>query len=295
MIDDSDIFSIVVDRNRPQRVFAGACSGTYRSLSGGARWAKLPQSKDASYRTYTLAQDPQYENVLFAGTTQGMIKSRDGGATWQKIAPYSTRSIAFDMSKLGRIYIATDDAGILRSDDNGKTWRDANRGFLQPAAHTAGNRRKRRHLHKRKLRGRRFDVLRPAQRQRGMDERKDPGQGGDHAHSVAADFRYVLRGHGPRAARLARMRARVGAPRRAFTEAPLTALVAPRWDSDALLAAAGSSLFISRDFGRELDGAAIPRADPIAVGARAAMDRRDHRIGDSGVEGWRASGSRTGA
>ena len=129
MIDDSDIFSIVVDRNRPQRVFAGACSGIYRSLNGGAKWAKLPQSKDASYRTYTLAQDPQYENVLFAGTTHGMIKSPDGGATWQRIAPYATSSIAFDMSRLGRIYIATDEAGIMRSDDNGETWQPANRGF----------------------------------------------------------------------------------------------------------------------------------------------------------------------
>ncbi len=129
MIDDSDVFSILVDRNRPQRIFAGACSGIYRSLNGGAAWTRLEGASDASYRTYTVVQDPQYENVLFAGTTHGMIRSRDGGATWEKIAPYATRSIAFDLRRLGRIFIATDEAGILRSEDNGRSWRQVNRGF----------------------------------------------------------------------------------------------------------------------------------------------------------------------
>jgi photosystem II stability/assembly factor-like uncharacterized protein len=129
MMDDSDVFSIAVDRNRSQRVFASVCNGIYRSLSGGDRWIRLPGSKDASNRTYSIVQDPQFENVLFAGTSQGMIRSGDGGTTWEKIAPYATRSIAFDMQRLGRIYIATDDFGVLRSEDNGRTWREINRGF----------------------------------------------------------------------------------------------------------------------------------------------------------------------
>jgi photosystem II stability/assembly factor-like uncharacterized protein len=129
MIDDSDVFSILVDRNRPRRVFASACSGIYRSFNGGSTWTRLPTAKDASYRTYTIVQDPQYENILFAGTTHGMIRSGDGGATWERIAAYATRSIAFDLRRLGRIYIATDEVGILRSDNNGRTWHQVNHGF----------------------------------------------------------------------------------------------------------------------------------------------------------------------
>jgi photosystem II stability/assembly factor-like uncharacterized protein len=129
MLDDSDVFSIAVDRNRPQRLLSAACSGIYRTLNGGGKWAKASQSPEASHRTYTVAQDPQYENVFFAGTVYGMMRSRDGGATWTTISPYSTRSIAFDLGRLGRIFIATDQAGILRSDDNGDTWRPANQGF----------------------------------------------------------------------------------------------------------------------------------------------------------------------
>jgi photosystem II stability/assembly factor-like uncharacterized protein len=129
MIDDSDVFSVVVDRNRRERVFASACSGIYRSLNGGATWRKLNEAKGASFRTYTIIQDPQYENVLFAGTTNGTIRSRDGGTSWEKLAPYETRSISFDMRRLGRIYIATGRDGILRSEDNGKTWQRVNKGF----------------------------------------------------------------------------------------------------------------------------------------------------------------------
>ena len=129
MLDDSDVFSIQVDRNRPQRVFASACSGIYRSLNGGASWTRLMRAKDAADRTYVIVQDPQYENVWFAGTTFGMIRSADGGSTWEKLGSFATRSITFDLGWLGRILIATDEAGILRSGDDGKEWQQVNHGF----------------------------------------------------------------------------------------------------------------------------------------------------------------------
>jgi photosystem II stability/assembly factor-like uncharacterized protein len=129
MLDDSDVFSIQVDRNRPQRVFVSACSGIYRSLNAAATWTRLIEAKDASYRTYVVVQDPQHENVWFAGTTHGMVRSVDGGANWVKLGPFATRAIAFDPRRLGRILIATEEAGILRSDDDGATWNPANKGF----------------------------------------------------------------------------------------------------------------------------------------------------------------------
>lgn len=128
ILDDSDVFSIQVDRNRPSRLFASTCSGIYRSLNAGATWIRLRRAKDASDRTYTILQDPQYENIWFAGTTNGMMRSGDGGNSWALINHRNTRAITFDLGRLSRMFVATEE-GIWRSDDGGRSWVDANHGF----------------------------------------------------------------------------------------------------------------------------------------------------------------------
>lgn len=129
MIDDSDVFSIHVDANQPQRVFASACSGIYRSENAGALWTKMTGAKGASYRTYVITQDPKQPNLVYAGTTWGVAKSTDGGQNWLKVSQEATRSIAFDPAVPGRMYFATDEAGMLRSDDGGDTIHAVNQGF----------------------------------------------------------------------------------------------------------------------------------------------------------------------
>jgi photosystem II stability/assembly factor-like uncharacterized protein len=129
MLDDSDVFALMVHRNRPQRVFAGACSGIFQSSDGGSAWAKLRDAQVNSHRTYTIVQDPLYENVLFSGASHGLFRSRNGGDTWERVSRYATRSIDFDFHRPGRIYIATDEAGILRSEDAGTSWERVNHGF----------------------------------------------------------------------------------------------------------------------------------------------------------------------
>lgn len=129
MLDDSDVFSIHVDASSRLRVFASACSGIYRSSNSGARWTKLTGAHGASYRTYQITQDPARPNILFAGTTLGLAKSIDGGTTWRRLSTQSTRSIAFDPYRPGRIFVATDEEGLFRSDDLGESLHPINRGF----------------------------------------------------------------------------------------------------------------------------------------------------------------------
>jgi photosystem II stability/assembly factor-like uncharacterized protein len=129
MLDDSDVFSIDVDASHPLKVFASACSGIYRSSNAGATWTKLVRAQGASYRTYQITQDPAQPNIVFAGTTSGLEKSVDGGATWRRLSTQSTRSIAFDPGRPGRIFVATDDEGLFRSDDLGESLHAINQGF----------------------------------------------------------------------------------------------------------------------------------------------------------------------
>ncbi len=129
MIDDSDVFSILVDDRRRSRIFASTCGGIYRSVEGGDGWTKLKEVKGASARVYHLSQDLAHPNVLFAGTALGLIKSEDSGTTWRKLSSLATRWVAFDPRKPHRIYVATDEAGLLRSDDDGESLYEINHGF----------------------------------------------------------------------------------------------------------------------------------------------------------------------
>jgi photosystem II stability/assembly factor-like uncharacterized protein len=128
MRDDSDVFSILVDDRRRRRIFAATCGGIYRSLDGGAGWTRL-SGPNASIRTYHIAQNPLQPNVLLAGTSLGLIKSLDSGDTWKKISSQSTRWIAFDPVNPNRVFAATVEAGLQRSDDAGESFRAINQGF----------------------------------------------------------------------------------------------------------------------------------------------------------------------
>ena len=129
MLDDSDVFSILIDDRRRQRIFAATCGGIYRSADGGAGWMKLNEAKDASFRTYHIAQNPLEPNVLLAGTSLGLVKSVDSGNTWRRLSAQSTRWIAFDPARPNRVFIATDEAGLFRSDDAGESLQAINQGF----------------------------------------------------------------------------------------------------------------------------------------------------------------------
>ena len=129
MRDDSDIFSILIESQRQRKIFAATCGGIYRSPDGGASWTKLSEAKGAASRTYHIAQDPFRANVLLAGTSLGLIKSVDSGHTWRRLSSLSTRWIEFDSGRTNRVFIATDEAGLFRSDDAGETRQPINQGF----------------------------------------------------------------------------------------------------------------------------------------------------------------------
>jgi photosystem II stability/assembly factor-like uncharacterized protein len=132
MIDDSDIFGISVDPTNPDLVYMNACSGIYRSVNGGDKWAKIPGIPFSARRTYTLLPHPTNPNVIFAGTSEGLWRSKDGGKRWMLITSKShvIRSVIVTPDKPKRVLIATDDYGVLSSENLGDDFADANTGFI---------------------------------------------------------------------------------------------------------------------------------------------------------------------
>ena len=75
MIDDSDVFSVIVDHDNPPVVFASACSGIYKSETAGNLFSKIQGIPFTARRTRVLKQDPTNENIVYAGTTEGLWKT----------------------------------------------------------------------------------------------------------------------------------------------------------------------------------------------------------------------------
>ena len=129
LIDDSDIFSIRVDAKRPDLIFASACSGIYRSENAGDSWAKLQGIPGTHRRTHIISPDPRSSEVIYAGTTLGLFKSPDAGRTWRHLTFEQVNWLAFDPDEPRTLYLATEYAGILKSNDSGETFQPVNYGF----------------------------------------------------------------------------------------------------------------------------------------------------------------------
>lgn len=131
MIDDSDVMDIQIDRTNPQRIFATACSGMYRSENQGELWSKIQGIPPTARRTHFIRQDPQRPQIFYAGTTAGLWKSVDGGATWKRTTPadWSAIGLVIDPRRPNRLVLGLERRGIVVSDDAGATFRASNDGF----------------------------------------------------------------------------------------------------------------------------------------------------------------------
>lgn len=130
MIDDSDVMTLSVDRNHPETVYATACTGIYKSVDAGAQWIKMRGIPYSSRRTRAFAVGHD-RKLLVAGTTEGLWVSDNGGGTWQQTTPKELIVNAVIAQRDGTILLGTEDAGVLRSSDRGKTWVASNEGFSE--------------------------------------------------------------------------------------------------------------------------------------------------------------------
>ncbi len=131
IIDDSDIFSIVVDWSNHRRLYASACSGIYRTDSAGAAWRKIQGIPHTARRTRALQQDPKNPAIVYAGTTEGLWKTESGGSAWRRLtsARLIINDILIDPRNPSHLFLGTDRAGVLESSDGGETFRASNYGF----------------------------------------------------------------------------------------------------------------------------------------------------------------------
>jgi photosystem II stability/assembly factor-like uncharacterized protein len=132
VIDDSDIFGICINPTNPNLIYLNACSGIYRSTSGGDKWTKLPGIPFSARRTYALLPHPTDPNVIFAGTSEGLWRTKDGGKKWMLLTSRNlvVRAIVVHPQKPNRVLIGTDAFGVMVSNNLGDDFAQANTGFI---------------------------------------------------------------------------------------------------------------------------------------------------------------------
>ncbi|HEY6553280.1 MAG TPA: hypothetical protein VI669_07995, partial [Vicinamibacteria bacterium] len=131
MLDDSAVYTLILDWRDPARVFATACSGIYRAAGGASRWARLPGIPESSRRTRAFAQDPSRADSFYAGTTEGLWVSDDNARSWRAATARNLVVNALVALPDGTLLLGVEGAGVLRSPDRGRRWTYANRGFSE--------------------------------------------------------------------------------------------------------------------------------------------------------------------
>jgi len=133
IIDDSDVFSIILDPVKPKTVFLSACSGIYKSESAGARFRKIEGIPSTARRTRVLKQDPANREIVYAGTTEGLYKTLDGGKTFKLLTDDDVivNDVFVDPRDSNHVLLATDRGGVMTSTDGGATFALSNEGFSE--------------------------------------------------------------------------------------------------------------------------------------------------------------------
>ncbi|HEX3101566.1 MAG TPA: hypothetical protein VHQ01_07240, partial [Pyrinomonadaceae bacterium] len=131
MIDDSDVFAVDIDPRNPDHVIASACSGIYETTNGGTKWAKFNGIPSSSRRTRDIMQHPTIPGTIYAATTEGFWMSSNGGKTWSITTQreLEINSIAVHPDEPNRVFIATNNYGVMVSNDAGRTFTQSSGNF----------------------------------------------------------------------------------------------------------------------------------------------------------------------
>ena len=143
---DAEVRTIAAHPSSPDVLFVGTQDGPYRSIDGGEHWERLG-FPDPNVVIWTLCVHPTRPKTVYAGAAPvALYRSDDGGDNWRKVTQakspahceregFDTRTIRItaDPSRPDDLYMALEVSGVLRSDDDGETWRDMSDSLFELA------------------------------------------------------------------------------------------------------------------------------------------------------------------
>lgn len=129
LYDDSDVFAIDIDPRNSSHVYASACSGIYETYDKGESWKKAQGIPSTSRRTRAILIHPTLPGTVLAGTTEGFWMTSGAGWSITTSKAIEINSIAIHPDEPNKIYIATNNYGLMVSNDGGKSFAQSNGNF----------------------------------------------------------------------------------------------------------------------------------------------------------------------
>lgn len=130
-----DFHSMTISYANPNILYGFFQGRLYRTKDGGNSWEfargqNFPQ-RGFCWGAPCLAADTEQENVVYAGTEVGLARSSDFGDTWEVVESDagSVMSVGVNPQNSERMFAFTENYGVVKSADGGKTWERKNTGL----------------------------------------------------------------------------------------------------------------------------------------------------------------------
>ena len=118
------------------QLWAATGMGVFRSVDDGKNWQALNTGLPAGINVFAVLPASIYggdKSLVYLGTNQGFYRSQDDAAHWGRsqtpLIRVNIYALLIDIHTVSTVYVATNTAGVLRSNDNGQNWGAVAAGF----------------------------------------------------------------------------------------------------------------------------------------------------------------------
>ncbi len=132
-LSDTDVQTLITLPDR--RIFAGSSEGTFLSLNNGESWQQMNDGLDVPWKRVRVNSiyTKSDDEILVGTMTHGLLRSQDNGDTWRQIALSNVFDVLSFATSANGDIFAGSAGDIYRSVDSGESWVRVMRSFNNQA------------------------------------------------------------------------------------------------------------------------------------------------------------------
>jgi photosystem II stability/assembly factor-like uncharacterized protein len=138
----TEVLQVAIDPVNTKTVYIGTAYGVFKTLDGGVTWRRKNRGLNKPSDTFisALVVDRSQPKAVFIGTENGLYVSRNGAESWSEAGVTALKGKGIRrlvQSALDpKVLVAgTEDDGIFKTTDRGKSWQQMNRGLSHPTVY----------------------------------------------------------------------------------------------------------------------------------------------------------------